>query len=312
MKHLIRMLWLAALVLFSGAVWPAQTFNGDLTGSFTGHAVDGSGEYTGSISGQWTATGTLDASGVTVASVTGSGTFGGYGLAGAWTMDSYDPLTKTIHVSWTAPGGRGPVSASGGADGSVALVVDTARGVATGDFNGAVYTPAGTKTIAGTWTVQFQGAANATISGKVQGEFSGSASYVGNVAGSVSGDWTARVMPDGSVVGTASGSYDGGNIAVPGYGTICICGTWLANITRGGNGQYQLEGGWTHPVVSGNLAGSGGGPLVWYLDVATSPMQASGNFGGQVSFQVSIPMFGTMAVPVSVNGNWTATLPLNP
>jgi hypothetical protein len=313
MKNLIRIVTVAVLFLLTGAAWSAQTLTGDLTGTFTGRATDGSGtDYTGNISGQWSASAIVGATGVTVESVSGTGAFGGYGLAGTWVMTGYDSLTNTIHVTWTGPGGRGPLSASGSADGSVSLVVDTARGIATGDFAGSVFTPQGVKTIAGTWTVQFQGLANATVSGKVEGDFSGSASYVGNVGGSVSGDWSVRIQADGSVAGSASGTYDGGNIDVPGYGTICICGTWLANVTRGTDGQYQLQGGWTHPVVSGNLEGSGGGPLVWYLDVSTTPFQASGDFGGQVIFQVTLPMLGAMDIPISVSGNWTATLPLNP
>jgi hypothetical protein len=292
--------------------WASQSLNGELTGNFTGRATDGSAEFTGVISGQWSASATAGPSGLSVETVSGTGTFGGIGLSGTWTMASYDPLTNTIHVSWMAPGERGPLSAAGVADGAVTLVVDTARGIATGDFTGQAFTPAGTKTITGTWTVQFQGLANGTISGRVAGQFSGSASYVGAVSGTVSGDWSVRVLADGSVAGSASGTYDGGSIAIPGYGSICICGTWLANVSQGENGQYRLEGGWTHPVVSGNLEGSGGGPLVWYLDVSTTPIQASGDFSGRVGFVVSVPVLGTMSVPVSVNGSWTATLPINP
>lgn len=308
----LRRVLFVAFALVSGATWSAQTLNGDLTGTFTGSALDGSGDYTGNIEGQWTATAEVNAAGISVESVTGSGAFGGYGLSGMWTMASYDSLTNTIHVTWNGPGGRGPVSASGSADGSVTLVVDTARGIATGDFSGQVFTPTGVKTVTGTWTVQFQGLANSTVSGKVEGDFNGSASYVGNVSGGVTGDWSVRIHADGTVTGSASGSYNGGNIDVPGYGTICICGTWLANVTQGSGGQYQLQGSWTHPVVSGNLEGSGGGPLVWYLDISSTPFQASGDFSGQVTFQVTVPILGAMDIPVSVGGNWTAVLPINP
>lgn len=312
MLTFIRVVFLLLLSAVCGAAWPAQEFSGHLSGSFTGAASDGSGNYSGAVEGTWNAAGTSDAAGVFIETVGGSGSFGGAGIAGTWSMVGYDPQTKSISVTWNAAGGRGPVSgAAGTADGTTTLVVDTASGVATGGFQGQVYTAQGVKTINGTWTVRFQGAADTVVTGRVQGSFGGSASYVGAVNGTVSGDWTVRVMPDGSVAGTASGSYDGGSIAVQGY-TICICGTWLANVVRGSDGQFRLEGSWTHPVVSGTLDGRGGGPIVWYIDTSTSPMQAGGNFDGSVGFSVAIPLLGTQTVPVSVGGTWNATLPLNP
>ncbi len=312
MTMLARIAAVLAAILFSVPGWTAETLNGDLSGSFTASATDGSASYTGGIEGRWTATATVTDTGVAVEGVTGAGSFGGLGLAGNWTIASYDHQTKTIHVTWNGPGDRGPVSASGNADGSVALLLDVASGTASGAFDGQIFTPDGVKTVAGTWTVRFQGLPESTMSGRVEGAFSGTASYVGNVAGGATGDWSVRILADGSITGTASGSYSGGNVTVPGYGTICICGTWLANLMQGEDGQYQLQGSWTHPVVSGNLAGSGGGPLVWYINVAASPMQASGSFSGQVSFRVSVPIIGTMDIPISVSGEWTATLPLNP
>ncbi len=312
MKTILHALVWALGLIFSCAAWSAQSLSGDLTGTFTSSATDGSGAYSGGIEGRWTAAATFGDDGITVESAAGSGTFGGVGLAGAWSVARYDAATKTIHVTWKGPGERGPLSTSGSADGSVTLIIDTAKGIATGVFEGQVHTPHGTKTIRGQWTVQFRGLANSTVSGKVAGSFAGSASYVGSVAGTVTGDWTARIQADGSVSGTASGSYDGGNVAIPGYGSICICGTWLANVVSGSNGEYQLQGAWTHPVVSGSLDGSGGGPLVWYLNLGTTPFQASGNFDGQVSFRVSVPVIGTMNIPVTVGGTWNATLPLNP
>lgn len=310
MKIFYRWLILLALVLPAFSAW-AQTVNGNLDGTFTGNATDGSASYSGSIEGNWTATGTFDATGNFVETVTGSGTFGGLGIAGSWQATAYDPITKTISVSWAAPGNRGP--SGGTADGSVALVVDTATGIATGAFNGQFYTPNGVKSIAGTWTVQFRGAANSVVTGTIQGSFSGSASYVGNVSGVVTGSWLARFQPDGSVSGTASGSFDGGNIAVAGYGSICICGTWIASVSQGSNGQYQLVGSWTQPIISGSLDGSGGGPIVWYIDTSVVPIQASGTFAGSTTFTVPLPLpLSPMSVPVAASGSWTATLPLTP
>lgn len=312
MSTFIRALFLLLLAAFSATASPAQVFSGQLSGSFSGAASDGSGSVTGGIEGEWNASGTSDAAGLFVETVGGSGTFGGAGIAGTWSVTGYNAQTKTISVTWNAAGGRGPASGSGTADGTTTLVVDTATGVATGGFQGQVYTAQGIKTVTGTWTVRFQGAADTVVTGKVQGSFSGTASYVGAVNGTVTGDWTVRFMPDGSVAGTASGSYDGGSIPVAGYGAICICGTWLANVVRGTDGQFRLEGSWTHPVVSGTLDGRGGGPIVWYIDTGTTPMQAGGNFDGSVGFTVTIPFLGTATYPVSVSGNWNAVLPINP
>ena len=64
--------------------------------------------------------------------------------------------------------------------------------------------------------------------------------------------------------------------------------------------------------MSGTLDGRGGGPIVWYIDTSTAPMQASGNFDGSVGFSVTIPILGTATIPVSVGGNWNAVLPINP
>lgn len=312
MLTFIRILFLFLLGAVSGAAWSAQVFSGQLSGSFSGAASDGSGSYSGAVEGAWNASGTSDAAGLFIETVGGSGSFGGSGIAGTWNVAGYNAQTKSISITWSAAGGRGPASVSGTADGSTTLVVDTATGVATGGFQGQVYTPQGVKTLSGTWTVRFQGAANSVVTGKVQGTFSGSASYVGAVSGSVTGDWTVRFMPDGSVAGTASGRYDGGNIAVASYGSVCICGTWLANVIKGTDGQFRLEGSWTHPVVSGTVDGRGGGPIVWYINTSTTPMQASGNFDGSVGFAVTIPGLGTLSYPVTVGGNWNAVLPLNP
>lgn len=303
-------LLIVMLCIFAYPSWAGQIISGDLTGTFTGSATDGSGTYTGNVEGNWTASAVSDANGLFVENVTGSGTFGGNGIAGSWQATGYNSTTKTISISWIGPGDRGP--SLGSADGSVTLVVDTATGIATGAFQGRVFTPNGTKTINGTWQVQFQGAAQSVVSGQVQGNFSGSADYVGNVNGVVTGNWTVRFMPDGSVAGTASGSYDGGNRTVSGY-TLCICGNWIAVINRGANGTFRLEGSWTHPVVSGTLDGAGGGPLIWYIDTSTSPLQATGNFSGSTVFTVPLPAPApSMSVPVSTSGNWTATLPFNP
>ena len=312
MKHLSRLvIAFAWLVLSPYAAWATQTISGNLSGTFTGNATDGSGSYSGNVEGSWTASGTFDSSGIYVASVTGSGTFGGNGMSGSWQATGFNPATKLISVSWAAPGNNGPTG--GTADGSVSLVVDTATGIATGGFQGQIYTSSGIKTVSGTWTVQFQGLANSVVTGKVQGSFSGTASYVGAVSGTASGDWTVRFMPDGSVTGTAGGSYDGGNIAVPGYGSVCICGTWTATLSQGSDGKFRLDGSWTHPVVSGTLNGSGGGPIVWYIDTSTTPMQASGSFSGSTTFSVPLPSpLPAMSLPISTSGSWQATLPINP
>lgn len=312
MKALHRLFVVTICIFMAYPAWAIQTVGGDLAGTFTGSATDGSGTYTGNIEGSWTASGVFDTTGNFVETVTGSGTFGGNGVAGSWQTSGYNAVTNTISVNWAAPGNRGP--SLGSADGSVELVIDTATGIATGAFQGQIFTPGGIKTITGTWTVQFQGAASSTLSGQIQGSFSGSADYVGGINGAVTGNWTVRLMPDGSVTGTASGSYDGGNIAVPGgYGSVCICGTWIASVSRGADGTFRLDGSWTHPVVSGTLEGNGGGPLVWYIDTSTVPIQATGNFSGSTVFTVPLPApWQPIQAPVSTSGNWNATLPINP
>ena len=302
---------LLCLTAFSLPAWAAQTVNGHLNGVFSGNATDGSADYSGNVEGTWTASGTFDTRGNFVESVTGAGTFGGIGIAGSWVVTGYNAATNTISVSWTAPGNRGP--SGGSADGSVALVVDTATGIATGTFQGQFFTATGVKSISGTWTVRFQGVANSVVTGQIHGNFSGSASYVGNVNGTVTGDWVVRFMPDGTVAGTSSGSYNGGNIAVPGYGSVCVCGTWMATVNRGDDGTFRLDGSWTHPVVSGTLDGSGGGPIVWYINTDVTPIQASGTFSGSTAFRVPLPLpLQPVSVSVSTSGNWAATLPLNP
>lgn len=311
MKPILKniLFWLACLFAAPAAL-AAQTVNGNLTGTFTGTATDGSGSYTGNIDGTWIATGTFDQSGNFVENVTGNGTFGGQGIAGTWTMASYNAATKTISVTWAAPGNRGPAtSGSGTADGSVTMVVDTATGLATGSFTGQFFTADGAKTINGTWTVQFQGLPASEVTGKVQGNFAGTASYLGNISGTVDGTWLVRFMPDGSVTGTANGTYNGGNHMVGDY-NVCVCGTWVALLTKGSDGQFRLEGSWTHPDISGTLGGSGGGPIVWYIDTSTVPIQASGNFSGSTSFTIPLP--GIQPVAISTSGNWTATLPIDP
>ena len=311
MLTFIRILSLVMFSVFSGAVWSAQTISGQLSGTFTGAASDGSGSYSGGIAGAWNASANLEG-GLFIESVGGSGSFGGSGIAGDWKVVGYNTQTKAISITWDAAGDRGPKSSTGTADGSTTLIVDTATGIATGSFEGQVYTVAGIKTVRGTWTVRFMGAALTVVTGKVLGTFGGMTSEVGAINGTVTGDWNVRFMPDGSVSGTASGVYDGGNIPVANYGTICICGTWLANVLQGTDGKFRLEGSWTHPVVSGTLGGSGGGPLVWYIDNSVRPIQATGNFDGSVGFVVTVPILGTITVPIRVNGDWSAVLPINP
>lgn len=315
MGALYRLIIILALALPIYPVWAVSTVGGNLTGTFTGNETGGFVNYSGNIEGSWTASGVFDAGGNFVENVTGNGTFGGVGIAGSWQVIGYNAATKAISVTWTAPDNRGPTSglANGSADGSVTLIVDTATGIATGAFQGQFFTPDGTRNITGTWTVQFQGFADNTVTGQIQGNFSGNADYVGSVNGTVSGDWLVRFMPDGSVSGTASGSYDGGNIVVGGYGSVCICGTWIALVTRDADGQFRLEGSWTHPVISGTLGGSGGGPIVWYINPDTNPIQANGTFSGSTVFTVplSLPM-PPISVAVSTSGNWNAILPINP
>lgn len=311
MQRLVGFVLLWLVIFLPVHVWATQTVNGNLAGTFTGGSPDGSLAVAGNVEGGWTATGTVSQGGVFVENVTGSGTFGGSGISGAWRVTGYSATTKTISVTWAGPGNRGP--SSGSSDGSVSLVVDTATGTATGTFQGQVFTDSGVKSISGTWTVRFQGLANTVVTGRVQGSFTGSASSVGAVRGTVSGDWTVRIMPDGSVAGNTTGTYDGGNVGVPGYGSVCICGTWIAVVMRGTDGRYRLEGSWTHPVVSGTLDGAGGGPIVWYLNTDVAPMQATGTFSGATSFTVSLPPpLRSLTVSVSTTGDWNATLPLNP
>lgn len=313
---MMKNLWKGIAVLIMAialpySAWSAQTITGDLSGTFTGSATDGSASYSGSIEGNWSASGTFDAAGNFVETVSGSGTFGGIGISGSWQVTGYNSATNTISVSWVGPGNRGP--SKGTSDGSVNLVVDTATGIASGSFQGQIYTADGAKNISGTWTIRFQGLSNNVVTGKIQGTFSGSASYVGNIGGSVTGDWVVRFMPDGSVSGTASGRYDGGNISLGDYGSVCICGTWIASVNRGSDGQFRLEGSWTHPMVTGTLDGSGGGPIVWYINTATNPIQANGNFSGSTVF--TIPMTAPIpaqSISITTSGNWEATLPINP
>ncbi len=307
----IRCLLLLLPAAFPGAALSAQVYSGHLSGTFSAAATDGSGNYAGAVEGNWNASGTINAGGAVIENLGGSGTFGGVGIAGNWNVTAYNPQTRTIAIAWQGPDSRGP-GGNGGVDGTSTLVIDTTTGVATGGFQGQIFTPQGTKTVTGTWTMRLQAAANTVVTGGVQGSFNGSASFVGAVNGMATGTWTLRILPDGSVAGTANGSYDGGKVSVPGYGQMCICGTWLANITRGTNGQFRFEGSWTHPLASGTLDGRGGGPVVWNIDIGTVPIQASGSFDGMVGLTVPLPIIGTGSYPVNVTGNWVAVLPINP
>lgn len=56
MTMLARIAAVLAAILFSVPGWTAETLNGDLSGSFTASATDGSASYTGGIEGRWTAT----------------------------------------------------------------------------------------------------------------------------------------------------------------------------------------------------------------------------------------------------------------
>lgn len=308
MKKFLLFVLCTLLWLGSPLAQASLTINGDLGGSFSGTATDGSGSYSGNITGSWSATGPFDGSAAPVTTLTASGSFGGLGVAGNWQVTSFDIASKRLAITWAAPGQRGPGGVQG--DGSVALNLDLGTATASGNFQGQVYTDKGIKTLTGTWTIRFQPAANTKVSGSVQGSFTGNASYVGAVSGGVTGSWAARLLADGSVVGEGNGSYDGGNINVPGYGTVCICGTWGANLVKDGSGQYKLVGAWTHPDVSGTLGGVGGGAMTWKLNLGTIPMQASGDFSGSTSFTVSVPLLGTMTVPIAASGAWNATLPV--
>jgi autotransporter translocation and assembly factor TamB len=231
------------------------------------------------------------------------------GVAADWQVTAFDPKTLQLTVSWGAPGQRGPGGAQG--DGTATLTLNLGNASASGPFQGQIFTTKGTKTISGTWSVTFHPAANTKLSGTVDGAFTGTASYVGNVSGKVSGSWTASVLPNGTITGGGTGTYNGGNLSVSSYGTVCICGTWSATLQQAANGQYQLVGAWTHPVVSGTLDGNGGGPVSWTLNLATVPMQATGDFSGQTNFPVTVPFLGAITVGVDTNGSWTATLPVN-
>jgi hypothetical protein len=300
---------LCALLSFFAPLAEANlNLNGDLAGSFTGSASDGSGSYSGNITGNWNAAGPFDNSSAPIATLTASGSFGGLGVAGSWQVTAFDPVAKSIAISWAGPGMRGPGGNQG--DGSATLALDLNTATASGAFHGQVYTDNGIKTLNGTWTIRFQPAANTKLSGNVQGSFSGNASFVGAVSGSATGTWAARLLADGTIVGEGNGTYNGGNINVSGYGVVCICGTWAANLVKDANGQYQLAGAWTHPDVSGTLGGVGGGAMTWKLDLSTVPLQASGNFSGSTAFTVSVPLLGTITVPIAASGNWSATLPL--
>jgi hypothetical protein len=81
------------------AAWSAQTVNGNLSGTFSGGATDGSASYSGNVEGGWSAGGTFDASGVFVETVSGSGTFGGSGISGSWQVTGYNAATKAISVA---------------------------------------------------------------------------------------------------------------------------------------------------------------------------------------------------------------------
>lgn len=296
------------LWLFSSLAQANLSISGDLAGTFSGSATDGSGSYSGNITGSWNAAGPFDNSSTPITTLTASGSFGGLGAAGTWQVTAFDAVNKRITISWAGPGKRGPGGNQG--DGSAVLNLDLSNATASGQFQGQVYTDNGVKTLNGTWTIRFQPTANAQISGSVQGSFSGSASYVGAVNGNVTGSWTVRLLADGSIVGEGNGTYNGGNINVASYGTVCICGTWAANLSQAADGQYQLVGAWTHPDVSGTLGGVGGGTVIWKLDLSSVPLRASGNFSGSTAFSVSVPVLGSITVPISASGNWNATLPL--
>ncbi|MBS4097519.1 MAG: hypothetical protein KGZ83_11875 [Sulfuricella sp.] len=307
MRFLIAIL-LSVSVLFAAPAGADQTLTGALIGTFTGATTDNSATFSGNIEGQWLATIATSASGSSSISASGSGTFGAKGLSGTWQITGYDPATGKITVAWSAPGNRGPLSSNGSADGSVALIFDPATGKATGAFTGQYYSGSGgVKTVNGTWTVSLQNPATATVRGSVNGSFAGTASFVNSVSGAATGTWVANVQADGSITGSANGTFNGGNIAVPYYGNVCICGTWTGTLTRSSLGVYSFEGAWTQPVISGSAAGSGGGPMSWTIDINATPFRASGDFSGATSFS-----FLSFTVPISASGTWNATLPLTP
>ncbi len=306
MRMLITvMLSIAALIVAPASA--DQTISGSVNGTFNGATTDNSATFFGNIEGDWSATILTNSSETSSITVSGTGSFGATGLSGTWQITGYAPATGRISVAWSAPGNRGPLSARGSADGNVSLMLDPATGKATGAFTGQFYTDNGIKTVNGTWTVTFQNPAVATIKGSVQGTFLGTASFVGNVAGSATGTWTARLLPDGSITGSANGTYDGGNVAVPIYGTVCICGTWTGTLSRSSQGVFSFEGSWTHPNVNGTADGQGGGPMSWAIDTGTTPFRANGSFSGSTSFN-----FLLFTIPISASGTWSATLPITP
>lgn len=308
----MRILIAAILSIMSLCAAPAsadQTLTGALVGTFTGATPDNAESFAGNVEGQWLATIVTGDAGATSITASGSGTFGAQGISGTWQVTGYDPATLRISVAWSAPGNRGPLSISGDgtADGSVSLTLDPATGRATGDFTGQFYSGGSAKTINGTWVVTLQSPASASIHGSVDGSFAGTASIVGNVAGAVAGSWVADIQPDGSVTGSASGTFNGGNVAVPLYGNVCICGTWMGTLARSSGGVYSFQGSWTQPNVSGAASGSGGGPMTWIIDTNTTPFNASGDFSGATTFT-----FLSFSLPISAAGTWNATLPFAP
>ena len=100
MATFVRVLVSLLLAAVSAASWPAQVVSGQLSGSFTGAASDGNGTYIGGIKGAWTASVTVDASGVSVETVGGSG-----------------PIVWFINTS------TNPMHAGGNFDGSVVFAV---------------------------------------------------------------------------------------------------------------------------------------------------------------------------------------------
>ncbi|MCX7172688.1 MAG: hypothetical protein NT159_01880 [Proteobacteria bacterium] len=308
MRNTIVLLFSIASLL-AGPANADQTASGAAVGTFTGTTSDNATNFSGNIEGQWLVTISTTPSGSSSAAVTGSGTFGAQGISGTWQVVGYDPATMTIRVSWSAPGNRGPVSSggNGAADGGVNLVLDPATGKATGAFSGQVYIGGANKTVSGTWVVTFQSAAIAGVRGNVNGSFSGTATAVGNISGAATGTWVASLQSDGSVTGSASGTFNGGNVAVPPYGNVCICGTWVGTLARSTQGVFSFQGSWTQPVVSGSASGAGGGPMSWVLDTSTTPFNASGSFSGSTTFTVM-----GFSIPISASGNWSATLPLTP
>ena len=301
MKARAAILWAAFFGCLIAVPAQAQNYGGTLTGTFTGAASDGSATYAGGIDGTWTATVSSGA----VQSVSGSGSFGDTGVAGTWQMNVFDPASRTISVTWSAAGNRGP--SGSGRDGTVSLVLDIATATASGPFTGQFFTASGTKTINGTWRVRFLGAPASQFTGRIQGGWSGNAAVAGAVSGTVDGVWTVRFMPDGTVTGSGNGTYSGASVTVPGFGNICPCGTWVVAVVRGADGQYRMTGAWTHPQASGTLDGSGGGPAVFVIDTSTNPIRATGSFSGSTTF--TVPIIGTL--PIAVSGSWTATLAID-